>query len=440
MVLQKKSRFSLGFYFPLILILILPKITHSDGCFFRPSETIGNSAESPNQRAIIIHNENVETLILQVKYSGDVKNFAWVIPLPALPKNDFVETVDDSIFRLLHDYTQPKLYRETNSVLGAKGGRGYSNDELDEFIETEVKVWNRLNVGPYEVAILSGTSSQLLTEWLSTNQFHIPDDAEEIIDFYIQKKWYFVAFRVDVQTQNDQKNSTYQAGLPCVKITFPTENPLFPLRISELSSAQNNEIELYVVAKHRMISNNYWTIQLDQNEVEKKLNDQVRTQIDQTTGISYFCKDVVAPSETNIKFDYEKIFWEEVKSFSQPTLFVEYANDLYWYNEPMKGSFEGYFNEYFPPDSLERSKFWITRIRTILHPNQMKDDVIFIQDPDGDRSFRLGFIIETNSPNPWQVSKIGFMGILFIPLVFIRNKQKQTKILLFLILFLMALI
>jgi hypothetical protein len=37
------------------------------------------------QKAVIIYENNTEDLILQVKYEGEVENFAWVVPLPNRP-------------------------------------------------------------------------------------------------------------------------------------------------------------------------------------------------------------------------------------------------------------------------------------------------------------------------------------------------------------------
>ena len=65
--------------------------------------------------------------------------------------------------------------------------------------------------------------------------------------------------------------STYQPGLPGVKVTFPVDKPVFPLLILEISSARKNEIEVYAGGNHRMISESYNTYAMDWNEVENPI-------------------------------------------------------------------------------------------------------------------------------------------------------------------------
>lgn len=62
--------------------------------------------------------------------------------------------------------------------------------------------------------------------------------------------------------------STYKPDLLAVKFTFPEDEPVFPLRISEISSARKNEIEVYTVGNHWIFSDSYNTYAMDRNEVE----------------------------------------------------------------------------------------------------------------------------------------------------------------------------
>jgi hypothetical protein len=114
----------MGKFFGVSLIcLILSSSILADGGFFWEIEKINSpkTGESPHQRAIIIHNDSKETLIIQVKYQGAVEKFAWIIPLPALPSENEIKTISDSVFEILAEITEPKLYVSYNDLPPGKG-------------------------------------------------------------------------------------------------------------------------------------------------------------------------------------------------------------------------------------------------------------------------------------------------------------------------------
>ena len=291
----------------LIIIFSQINLIFADGGFFPVViEQMGNNAESPNQRAIIIYNGNMETMIVQVKFSGNTNDFAWVVPVASVPEENSIQLESDSIFTQLHDLTQPTVYRYNSAILGGGGERGYDNGKaLEEINSALVQVWQNASVGPYEVNIISGNSTQALKNWLNDNGYNYAQASDDILDFYIQKEWYFMATKVIVEDQSAAKNSTYQAGLPAIKVSFSTEKPVFPLRISEISSAKNNEIEIYVVANHRMVSDSYNTYAMDRNEVEEQIKNQIWGANSDNFGMACACKRETDPlGESSADYDY----------------------------------------------------------------------------------------------------------------------------------------
>ena len=422
--------FKFNIYHLIVLLLIIfihINSVFADGGFFPVEvEQIGNSAESPNQRAIIIYNDQIETMIVQVKFIGNVKDFAWVVPIASLPENNSIQLETDSIFTQLHDLTQPKVYRYNSSKLGKGGGGGWdSNGELlEDDNSAQAQVWQNVDVGPYEVNIVSGTSIQALKNWLNENGYNYAEAADKILDFYIQKKWYFMATKVRVEEQSTAENSTYQAGLPALKVSFPVEKPVFPLRISEVSSAKNNEIEIYVVGNHRMISETYNTYAMDREEVEEQIKLQILNANSDNSGLACACKRETDPlGENSSNYDYESIFRKKLSSLEERTFIIESVRADYTpsdYNQnPQSGFFNGFFNAYFD----EGSMFWITRFRSILSPEDMINDVTFIPDPAGDEYLYLHIFIEDH--NPWQISAMSILCLLLLPLVFSGKYRKR---------------
>ncbi len=398
----------------------------ADGCFFRAKEEqVGNSAESPNQRALIIYDKNRETLVVQVKYEGDVEKFSWVLPLPSIPEENSITTVSDSIFTFLHNKTQPKLFIYSTQD-NAKGflGAGVESD-AEAYEETDVVVWESLRVGPYEMVVISSPTSQALISWLVDNGYDFPQTAQQIVDFYTQKNWYFMAVRVKVSNQLMEESSTYQAGLPAIKMTFKTDQPVFPLRISELTSAENNEIELYVAAKHRMTCDGYNTTSMNQNEVQQLLENNYLSQYSKSSGFNCACDRIVAP-ESNPDLEYETYFQQKLMSSVDPIFIVEYA--AFGYDaifDHTSENYDFYYNEYINDYFSLNEEFWITRFRTILNPQNMTDDVFFKQDPNGDNYLVLHFWIEEKQPNPWSYSIYVTPGFVVFPIFFSRRIRKR---------------
>ena len=425
-MIKTKNLFFLNICIILILILSSNPL-NADGCFFPYEiEKLGNSAESPNQRALIIHDGEKETLLLQVKYSGSIENFAWVIPVPVRPEANSISTAIDSIFQELHDITQPKAYRfDGYNSLGGGGSRDNKFDDNSSTIPSmEVQVWEQLQVGPFSVSVLSGTDSQALIDWLTYNGYHFPDHANSIVDFYIQKNWFFLATRVDIQSAQQESNSSYQAGLPALKMTFRTEKPVFPLRISELSSAKWNEIELYVAAPHRMVCASYQTEEMDRDKLQKLIEAQViNSSSSSNTGLACACEQITDSDQKNSIYDYESIFRNKILSYDRPTFVIEHASMRYTAYEEYSfpGSFNGYFDEYF----ASGTEFWLTRLRTILSPKSMTDDVTFIPDSQGDEWLILDIFIEDKAVNPWSASILSLPGFLLLPLFLFRNVRKR---------------
>jgi len=423
--MSKKKLVSTYFFY--ILLILLSGNLFADGCFFRAKEEqVGNSAESPNQRAFIIYDKNRETLVVQVKYQGDVNKFSWVLPVPSIPEENTIKTVNDSIFTHLHEQTQPKLFIYSGKSLQRGSMEGGANADSEIFQDTNVNVWQNLQVGPYEINVISSPTSSALIDWLTEKGYDFPETANRIIEFYTQKNWYFVAVRVDVTNHLTKNSSTYQAGLPAIKMTFKTEKPVFPLRISELTSAQENEIELYVASKNRMICEGYNTIAMNRDEVQFVLENNYLSKTSKPTGISCACEKILGP-QSEPEMEYEEFFREKLISYTQPTFLVEYATNgfqaLYDYGHHYE--YDHYYRDYVSEFFDETEEFWITRFRTILAPRNMKNDVNFKKDPKGNEWLTLSFWIEEKQPNPWSYCIYVTPGLLFVPVIFSRRIRKK---------------
>ncbi len=197
-LIMKKKKLLL---FILIFILFLSMTrVKADGGFFPPVYYKEDLFE-PTQKAVIFYNQGEEKIILQVGYTGSMKDFAWVVPVPGYP---VVDKSDPLLFEELHFLTEPEYRRAPDWPLF--WGYTLSAGMLSE--KAGVQLHERYQVGIYDVSILSATDPDALINWLNQNNYSISQTARGVIQHYIDKNWYFIAIRIDLAPYNENLIST----------------------------------------------------------------------------------------------------------------------------------------------------------------------------------------------------------------------------------------
>ena len=229
------------FYLILIIIVVnfyFSSISLSDGGLFVP---LYRDIYEPNQLAMIIFDDMVEKIIFQIDYEGNAEDFAWVIPVPAYPK---LFSVEDEIFYELYQLTQP-----SPSNFGCGWGAGYPVPGSED---GGVHIWEENQVGIYHTATLSATDPNSLVGWLNDNGYAFPSNGQEILDYYVQKNWFFVAMKI--QSDEIVNNSDYYTGaIQPIGIMFFSDEIVYPLKISSLSTPSwGTEVLVYTFSDERV--------------------------------------------------------------------------------------------------------------------------------------------------------------------------------------------
>lgn len=208
----KKIIFSL-----LALIFALPYVVSADGGIIPPPDYY---VREDSQKAVIVYDQGLETLILSVEFSGDAKQFGWIIPTPARPE---VSKSSDELFKSLDDLTgQTIIYDQTY---------GLGSAPLSE--KESVTVLEKKKIDIYDIAVLESTSSQDLAKWLKDNGFQYPEKEAYIFDDYIKNKWVFTAVKVRAEFLNTVASKRLSEGRATpLQLVFKSENIVYPLKIS----------------------------------------------------------------------------------------------------------------------------------------------------------------------------------------------------------------
>jgi hypothetical protein len=196
----------------------------------------------PNQLAMIVFDDMVEKIIFQIDYEGDAENFAWVIPVPGYPK---LFSVEDDIFYELHKLTQPPL----PPSFGCGWGTGSPLPGLED---EGVHIWEENQVGIYHTTTLSATDPNSLVGWLNDNGYAFPVEGQEILDYYVQQNWFFVAMKIQhEETMNSSEN--YTGAIQPIGIMFFSDEMVYPLKISTLSAPSwGTEVLIYAFSDERV--------------------------------------------------------------------------------------------------------------------------------------------------------------------------------------------
>ncbi len=318
----------------------------ADGGFFPPVHGVASTSD---QRAIVIDRGDAETIVLQTAYEGDASDFAWVIPVPELiTASEAVGVAEARVFDTLHDLTVPRQMTWTSSSAVC----GCSGSDDGAVVENGVTVWETLRVEDYEVAVLSAEASDNLAGWLNANGYGFPDGHESTLQYYLDRQSFFVAFKIAPAAEGrDDQNAGGGDAPPSlgdgaaeemdpITLTFPTDELVFPMRISRVSTKGRVEVLIYVIGPHRAAGDNYAT-----TEVE-------------------------APADyagDDFQSAYNRWFEEAIENAGGKALVVEYAAPLPTWtadNSPLT-------------DLLASGEEWfITRLRTRLSPEQMSEDIV----------------------------------------------------------------
>lgn len=209
------------------LLLLIPQIVLADGGMLPP---LDNWIYETGQKAIILHENNIETLVLQTSYQGDAKDFAYIVPTPNIPE---VSKVSNDIFSNISMLTEPKYYATPLSY----GAAEMTTKDLN----SQVEIIEEKQVGIYDIKVLSAGNANALFDWLRENNFTYPVDKKYILDDYISNNWFFTTAKINQESISDDiQNKLYTGDLTPLKFVFESPNIVYPLKISSVAKENPN--------------------------------------------------------------------------------------------------------------------------------------------------------------------------------------------------------
>ncbi len=212
-----------------VFLFSYPVMAMADGMMMPPSEYWINET---GQKAVIMYEDGIETMVVSTSFTGNADDFAWVIPVPSKPE---VSKGSDELFASLKNATQTNVYYE-KSFFGM-------DDAVMNSAGNSVTVVESKNVDYYEVTILTATDTDDLATWFTKNGYNFPITADYILESYIENGWYFVAMKINPDSLDfsDVESELREGHATPVLMSFATEHPVYPMKISSIIS--QNKIE-----------------------------------------------------------------------------------------------------------------------------------------------------------------------------------------------------
>ena len=248
----------LGAVFALILAAsaVLAPSSADAFCGFYVSGADGKLFNNATQ--VVMMREGTRTVLsMQNNYEGPPSDFAMVIPVPVVLKEENVKTLSNEIFDKIDKMAAPRLveYWEIDPCaqmpeyeIRAFGAPGGPVDEMaaDDDEGGSVKIEAQFEVGEYQIVILSATDSGALDKWLRGNKYNIPEGAEPVLRPYVEKGTKFFVAKVNARKVRFEGN---KAVLSPLRFHYDTEEFSLPIRLGMLNAKGHQDLIVHVLAK-----------------------------------------------------------------------------------------------------------------------------------------------------------------------------------------------
>jgi len=189
----------------------------------------------PQQDIIIAYKDGVETYVFQPRFCGTASNFGLILPVPStLTQSPALS--DQLAFSSANSLSAPLIVDETLCSRGPSAGTGGSSGATRA--DAGATVISTGHVGFLDFAQLKADTEQSFTDWLTANGYPYSTASASVFSYYVQKSWYFVAFKISQGASLDGGSSgTVCNNLGPVKLSFASSTPVVPTRMASASAA-----------------------------------------------------------------------------------------------------------------------------------------------------------------------------------------------------------
>ncbi|MGD0076941.1 MAG: DUF2330 domain-containing protein, partial [Candidatus Binataceae bacterium] len=193
-------------------------------------------------QVVMVRHQSKTVLSMMNDYKGDLKEFALVVPVPVVLKQEQIHIGERELFARIDAYSAPRLVEYSDQSpcaipFASRAAGAPMSAERMEAREFETKslgvtVEAQYTIGEYDIVILSAEQSDGLEKWLIGNGYRIPTGAARALRPYIEQQMRFFVAKVNLTEQA-------RTGLNYLRpLQFAFESPKFmlPLRLGMINA------------------------------------------------------------------------------------------------------------------------------------------------------------------------------------------------------------
>ena len=220
-------------------------------------------------QVIIARDGQRTVLTMSNDYKGEVREFALVVPVPVILKQEQVHVGEAKILERLDAFSAPRLVeyfdpdpcevilyedRILESAPAPQAAQSQRNSN-----SLGVTVEEQFTVGEYDIVILSAKESDGLETWLIQNGYQIPVGAKELLQPYIKQNLKFFVAKVNLE---EYKEREYQQLRP-IAIAYESPKFMLPIRLGMINGQGDRDLIIYLLSPQGQIElTNYRTVNI----------------------------------------------------------------------------------------------------------------------------------------------------------------------------------
>jgi hypothetical protein len=191
----------------------------------------------PHQDIIVVWKDNVETYVFQPIFCGTATDFGLILPVPG-SLSQKPSLTDQQAFTTAAALSEPTKRQVVQKSGGFACGEYDSAGSGNGTVDTPTVVASG-KVGFLDWVQLKADSEASFTDWLTANGYPYSSAAASVFSYYVQKGWYFVAFRVSQEAVPG--GGTICRALGPVALSFSTPVPIVPSRMASAGSTSTSQ-------------------------------------------------------------------------------------------------------------------------------------------------------------------------------------------------------
>ncbi len=229
-----------------------PESVQACGGFFCQNTPVDQNAE----RIIFTQNrDGTISAYIQIQYTGWAPDFSWILPLPSAIGAEDVEVPEDAMaaFLELEVATDPVFIPPEFPECAA---RAMAAMPMAESVGNgrSVEVFASGEVGPYGFDVIGSEDPEALISWLREHEYRVTEEMEPLINLYVEEEFVFLAMRLLPESD--------VADVQPVKVTYESERPMIPLRLTAVAANPDMAVMVWVYAEKQAVPVNYASMEI----------------------------------------------------------------------------------------------------------------------------------------------------------------------------------